>query len=98
MMVEKIDDTGTYRCELGEFAALSAELPAGPPPSIFGLSHWTRDDPRIRRRRAGDLELVDLTHENQTWTYQLSLACTADTGGMGFWLVAESFDVATRVD
>lgn len=98
MMVEKVDDSGTYRCELGEFTALSDELPDGPPPPIFGLSHWTRFDPRIRRRHAGDQELADLTHEGQTWTYELSLACTAETGGVGVMLIAESFDVASRVD
>ncbi|KJR10457.1 hypothetical protein [Gordonia sihwensis] len=98
MEVERIDDTGTYRCERGEFTALSATLPAGPPPPIFGLSHWIRDDPRLRRRRAGDQDLVDLTHEGQAWTYALSLAYTVDTEGAGFWQIAEGFDVATRVD
>ena len=87
-----------YRCARGAFTELPTEIPAGPPPAVFALSHWG-DHPQVSTRGSGDERFADLTHDGQTWTYRLSQATTAHpTPAGGIMQQLEIFDVAVLVD
>ncbi|MBE7193060.1 MAG: hypothetical protein INR66_11325 [Gordonia polyisoprenivorans] len=91
-------DTRRYRCTLGTFTELPAEIPDGPPPVVFALSRWG-GHPQVSTRGSGDERFADLTHDGQTWTYRLSQATTAHPSPAGgIMQQLEFFDVATLVD
>ena len=87
-----------YRCRLGALTELPAEIPAGPPPVVFALSHWS-GHPQVSSRGSGDERFADLTHDGKTWTYRLSQATTAHpTPAGGIMQRLEIFDVAALAD